>query len=241
MKQIVVLDKNKHRWHSFEAGKLSYSENQHICQVYPAEFHAVARDCPIVFAKSKDGERLESCAMLGIKPGKNLFWQEGKWQGNYIPATLRAHPFYLRYRDDDPNSAVVCIDSSALSPAEPSGSGHKLFNESGEPSQHLAGATDLLQKIHQQKMQGRELILCLIEMDLLQEQVVLVDLPGNTKHQLTGVFCISEKRLNELNERDFLTLRKCGYLAYIYAHIFSLKQSGNLSHLFNKYHARSLH
>ncbi|WP_026305104.1 SapC family protein [Microbulbifer sp. VTAC004] len=237
---MIILDKNKHHRHSVLVGDISHSDKRHVCPVYPGEFHTVAQDCPVVFAKSDDGQALESCAMLGIKPGKNLFWQEGKWQGTYIPAVLRAHPFYLHYQDVDSKSAVICIDSSALS-AEAGETAHKLFEENGEPTQHLAGARNLLYKIHQQKLQGKEFIRCLTELDLLQEQVVLVDLPGNTKHHLTGVFCVSEKRLNELDERDFLTLRKRGYLAYIYAHIFSLKQSVNLSGLFKKYHARSLH
>ncbi|MFA0810274.1 SapC family protein [Microbulbifer epialgicus] len=241
MKQFVVLDKNKHRRHSVVVGDISHSDNRHLCPVYPTEFHAVARDCPIVFARSKDGEPLESCAMLGIKPGKNLFWREGKWQGEYIPATLRAYPFYLYCKDSSPSNAIVCVDPSALSLTAVNGVGYKLFEKNGDPSQRLVEARSLLEKIYQQKIQSREFVRHLMQMELLQEQVVLVDLPHNTKHQLTGVFCVSEKRLDALSRSDFLVLRERGYLSIIYAHIFSLRQSGNLSQLFKKYHARSLH
>ncbi|GAB2890181.1 hypothetical protein GCM10027180_20280 [Microbulbifer echini] len=241
MNQIVALDKNKHRRHNILTGDLSRSETHHVCQVYVSEFSVLAGECPIIFLKSKDGDALESCALLGITPGKNLFWQEGKWQGAYIPATLRAYPFYLHYKDSIGINPIICIDASSISLNDFSGVGQRLFNDSGDATPTLLEASNLLRGIHQQKIQSREFIRCLTEMDLFQEQVVTVDLPANTKHNLTGVFCVTKERISELSNSDFLCLREKGYLTAIYAHMFSLHQSGNLSQLFKKYQARVLH
>ncbi|WP_226643371.1 SapC family protein [Microbulbifer variabilis] len=241
MNQIVALDRNKHRKYNVLTGDISHSETRHVCQIYLSEFSALAGECPIVFLKSKDEDSLDSCALLGIKPGQNLFWQQGKWQGNYIPANMRAYPFYLLYKDMATTGPVVCVDSSSLSLGNFDGDGKRLFDDEGEATKALSEVKNLLSGIHQQKIKSKEFIHCLTEMGLVQEQVVVVDLPGNTKHRLTGVFCVTVERLNALSDSDFLRLKERGYLAAIYAHIISLQQSANLSRLFKRYHAKLLH
>ncbi|USD21827.1 SapC family protein [Microbulbifer variabilis] len=242
MKQIIVaLNSNKHRRHSVLAGDISHSETRHICQVYLPEFTALAGECPIIFLKSQEENALESCALLGIKPGQNLFIQQDKWLGGYIPATLRAYPFYLHYKDQLETNPIICVDSSSLSLGSLDGNRSRLFDDEGQATNALLQARNLLNGIHQQKSNNKEFIRCLTEMELFQEQVVVVDLPGNTKHRLTGVFCVTSERMNALDDNDFLRLKERGYLAPIYAHMLSLHQSTNLSRLFKKYQARLLH
>ncbi|WP_444920777.1 SapC family protein [Microbulbifer sp. CnH-101-G] len=241
MSQIVALDRNKHRKYNVLTGDISHSETRHVCQVYLSEFSMLAGQCPIIFLKSKGENSLDSCALLGIKPGQNLFWQLGKWQGNYIPATLRAYPFYLHYKNIASTSPVICVDSSSLSLGNFDGEGKRLFDDEGEVTKTFSQVSNLLSGIHQQKIKNKEFIHCLTEMELFQEQVVVVDLPGNTKHRLTGVFCVTAERLNALTDRDFLRLKELGYLSAIYAHMLSLEQSANLSRLFKRYHAKLLH
>ncbi|MCO1332935.1 SapC family protein [Microbulbifer sp. OS29] len=241
MKKLVILDKKRHRKYQVLKADISHSHDLHICTVSLAEFNPLARACPIIFTASKETGRLESCALLGVKPGQNLFWQNGEWQGDYIPSAIRNHPFYLRYKPGDFTSAYVCVDTSQLLLGEGRAEGVDLFDDKGEPSQYLLETQHRLKVMHARRLQDWEFVSCLQKLGLLQEKVILVDLPGNTKHKLKGAFCISEERLGKLAQAEFLSLRNKGYLPYIYAHLFSLQQSSKLSALHKSNQTQILH
>ncbi|WP_444934700.1 SapC family protein [Microbulbifer sp. JTAC008] len=235
------MDKKKHRNCKLIKSDLSHSKNSHICPILLPEFIPVARACPIIFARSKETGKLESCGLLGVTPGENLFWQEGQWQGDYIPASIRSYPFYLKYKEGDSSNAFVCVESSLLSEDGNSSLGVRLFEENGNPSGHLLEAQRRLEDIHLKKTQVWKFVAILQRNNLLVEKEINIDLPGDVKHKLTGVYCISEKRLGELDSAAFLELRESGCLPFIYAHLFSLQKSTALSALHKKFHAKILH
>ncbi|WHI44530.1 SapC family protein [Microbulbifer sp. JMSA004] len=241
MRQLVVLDKKKHRNYRLLKHDLSHSKNLHICPILLSEFISVSRTSPIIFTKSKETGKLESCALLGVTPGENLFWQEGRWQGDYIPVSIRSHPFYLRYKKDDLSNAYVCVESSLLCASKDSSQGVALFEHNGEPSKHLLAAQRELENIHLKKLQTWKFVESLQKFDLLKEQEINIDLPGETKHKLKGVYCISEDKVRKLGATEFLKLRDIGCLPFIYAHLFSLLQSSNLRALHKKNYSKVLH
>ncbi|WP_157953854.1 SapC family protein [Microbulbifer sp. A4B17] len=241
MRQLVVLDTKKHRNCQLLKNDLSHSKDLHICLIFLPEFLHIARTCPIIFTRSKETGKLESCALLGVNPGKNLFWQEGQWQGDYIPVSVRSYPFYLKYNQDDFSSAYVCVDSSQLFVGENGSQGINLFEHNGEPSKYLLEAQRRLEDIHLQKLEIWKFVGLLQQLNLLQEQEINIDLPGGVKHKFKGVYCVSEERLAKLKSKDFLRLRDSGYLPFIYAHLFSLQQSKTLSALHKKNHSKIIH
>ncbi|WP_444918825.1 SapC family protein [Microbulbifer sp. JMSA003] len=241
MRQLVILDKKKHRNCKLIKSDLSHSKSLHVCPILLPEFIPVARACPIIFTRSKETGKLESCALLGVTPGENLFWQEDQWLGEYIPTTIRTYPFYLKYKQSDSSSAYICVESSLLTANENSSQAIRLFEENGKPSSYLLEAQRRLENIHLQKIRVTNFVALLTRFKLLVENQINVDLPGEVKHKLTGVYCISEERLGELDSRAFLELRESGCLPFIYAHLFSLQQTSALSELHKRYHAKIIH
>ncbi|WP_444929356.1 SapC family protein [Microbulbifer sp. SSSA002] len=241
MRQLTILDKKKHRSCRLLEFDLSHSKNLHICPIVLPEFAAIARACPIIFTKSKETGKLGSCALLGVKPGENLFWQQGQWQSDYIPLAIRSYPFGLKYRQGDLSSAYVCVESSLLSVGDSASQGKNLFERNGQPSKYLLDNQRRLETIHLQKLQAWKFVEFLQQLNLLVEKEINIDLPGGVKHKFRGVYCVSEEKLGKLGDADFLKLRDTGCLPFIYAHLFSLRQSENLSVLHKKNHAKTLH
>src|SRR5689334_16161317 len=71
--------------------------HSHALPITFAEMPQVARDYPIVFIKPADGAALRAIALLGLKPGENLFVDaRGRWRDDvYRPAYLRRYPFCM--------------------------------------------------------------------------------------------------------------------------------------------------
>ncbi|WP_445363022.1 SapC family protein [Microbulbifer sp. ANSA003] len=241
MKQWVVLDKKKHRNVRLLKSDLSHSKNLHVCSILLTEFTPVAHACPIIFAKSKDSGKLESSALLGVKPGENLFWQEGQWQGEYVPESVRNYPFCLKYKQNDFSSAYICIESSLLSAGKCTSPSVSLFEVDGKASKDLLEIQRRLKKSHFNRMQVWKFIDILQKFNLLEEKIINIDLADGLKHKFTGVYCISESRLQKLEAEKFLKLRELGYLPFIYSHLFSLQKASALSALYQKYKVKVLH
>lgn len=241
MSKMVALDKNRHRNYRIEQGDLGHSAGQQSCPALMGEFAQLAAEYPIVFVRSGDGDELRSIAMLGIKPGKNLFWQNNQWQGAYVPAALRAHPFATAGIGGQGDQFAICLDESSSRVMSSGVAGEPLFDNKGEQTEYLANISCFLAELRTQVSLSNDFVRYLNENALLEEQVVLVNLPGGVDHRLTGVFRVSEKALNGLSDGDFLALRKRGYLPAIYTHLNSLRQVNNLSRLYSQLRKEGLH
>ena len=84
-----------------------FAAHQHFLPLHVGEFGAAAINYPIIFA----GEAHAPLAVMGVKPGENLFIAaDGLYRtGAYIPAYIRRYPFVVA-RDDQAQRMVVCID-----------------------------------------------------------------------------------------------------------------------------------
>ncbi|MBB3060954.1 SapC family protein [Microbulbifer rhizosphaerae] len=234
----MALDKKRHRSHRIKVADLSHSVGKHTCPALIGEFPQLAAEYPIVFVKSEQGGEqggeLRSVAMLGVKPGRNLFWQNNRWQGAYIPSALRAHPFAMVAIEGQEGQFAICIDESSPSMAGDRERGESLFDKNGEQTEYLSNISNFLLELRMQTSLSNEFARYLDEKGLLEEQVVLVKLPGGMDHRLTGVFRVNERAVNRLPDQEFLALRKRGYLSAIYAHLGSLRQVNNLSRLYGQ-------
>jgi hypothetical protein len=95
------------------------------------------------FIKSADQYQL--VALLG--PGFNAYVHpaDGRWLGSYVPAKLRGAPFELGFAPDNPEQPLLCIDPTALVPANTPGA-HRLFDTEGQ----LTGrSAEVLNFLHQ--------------------------------------------------------------------------------------------
>jgi hypothetical protein len=196
-----------------------FISNTHIASLLISEFKRAATDLPIVFLK--EGEKFGAFALLGLKPGQNLFVNEkGEWTGRYIPAIIRRYPFALG-KGHAEDQFLFCIDEE--SPFISDIEGEPLVGPDGKPSEVVEKAKGFLTEIYKFNQTTERFCVELAEKELLKPlNMQMKDAGSGQLQSVTGAFAVDEKRLNELSDEEFLSFRKKGALPLIYSHIFSL-------------------
>jgi hypothetical protein len=179
------------------------------------ELASVQKQMPIVFSSVENPTLL---AVLGIGK-RNLFVDDqGQWlPGCYVPAHIRAHPFALARGSGD-NLAVV-IDRGAASisdrPEIP-------FFEGGVLSERVRARIDLSSQLRHDQRQTAAFCKRLKELELLTpQQLTLANDAGEAKEDLTSLVAVDVARLKDLDKDELHSLHSAGWLAAVYAHVFS--------------------
>lgn len=230
-KQMVALDRSLHRNLKIHQPQMDWSVAAGVNALFVAgtEFGDVCREYPILFVRAgadAQGKPLMApIAAMGLAQGENLFLQGKTWRAAYIPALLRAYPFAIG-RVGAEQRAVLTIDIGwpGLSQTE----GLPLFDEAGEPSQHLQSMQKQLEHIELEVQRTRELGSLLVAKDLLREMRFDAELPGGQKLKVDGFFAVEEKQLTKLSDADLVAMHRNGVMGLVYAHLVSL---GNLRKL----------
>ena len=186
------------------------------------EFIESAKHYPIVFVRDKNLNEIMPLALLGLRNTENLFVDnEGKWkEGIYIPAFFRRYPFVLADDQGEEGSYAVSVD--ATFEGFDSDDGMPLFDEEGKPTKELNHVIEFLKQYQTNFMLTQELIKKLDEFGLFQEFSTDITLPAGKKIAFMGLMRIEEKALLKLEDEKVLELHRKGFMAWIYAHLFSL-------------------
>jgi len=188
------------------------------------EITMAARTFPLLFLKQE--EELGIFALLGLPNDKNLFiGKNGKWSGDYVPATLRRYPFIFA-KDDDKEGYVLCIDEQSGLISDTKGT--PLFDENKEKSELLEKVFNFLTDYQRGALVTKDFCHEMERLDLLAPFNVELKTGADKTIKIGGMFSVDEKKFNELSDEDFIALRKKGFVALVYAHLLSL---GNLSAL----------
>ncbi|WP_375269451.1 SapC family protein [Phenylobacterium sp.] len=180
-----------------------------------SELPLAAQWYPIAFS---DGEDCRPLALLGFRPGENLFVDEGgEWQsGAYVPAVVRRFPFLLTSVE---GKDVLLIETTPeiLSEIE---DGIPLF-EGKAPSAMTRSAMRLCRGMAADEAGTAGFVAALKDLDLLESRTATVELSGGRRLSVSGFLTIDEGRFRALSDGVFLDLRRRGWLASIYAQIHS--------------------
>ena len=200
--------------------------NQHALGVVVQEFALAGNQYPIAFVQGKDKDGFFPVALLGLEPQVNLFvTAENKWDGMYMPARYTHKPFSVIPSKEDANFFGIAIDME--SPVVSEDEGQALFNDEGEETEYLANRKKSLISYVEHEQITKAFVEELTKLDLLHSQNINVKV-GEQEFNLNGLFIVDEKKLAELSDEDFLSLRKRGFLGPIYAHLGSMHQVNNL-------------
>lgn len=198
---------------------------QHALGVVVQEFALAGSQYPIAFVKDQS-EGYFPVAVLGLEQGVNLFVnEENKWDGMYMPARYTHKPFSVIPNPEDKTLYGIAInmDSEVISDSE----GDALFNEDGSESEYLEKRKTALMSYVENEQMTKAFVDVLIKYDLLSAQNINVKVQGK-EYVLNGLHIVDEKKLNELSDEDFVTIRKRGFLGPIFAHLGSMHQVNNL-------------
>ena len=224
--KVVPVNKEVHaRTRIKEISSFEFASNFHVAYLTMQEFTRAAAIFPIVFLEDKEKDEFRPVALLGLKPGQNLFVDAaGKWQASYVPAIIRRYPFALTPHGTD-GQYIVCIDeaSSLVSLTE----GAPLFDEVGEPTQVIENVKRYLSELQQMDVQTRSFCTFLTEHNMFTPLNLQVRDSGSVK-TISGCYVINEERLNNLSDERFLDIRSKRFLPAVYAHLISLAQTERL-------------
>lgn len=221
--QPVVLNNELHKeLHVLQQFSLESVVDRHIAPLMLQEFAAAAPFYPIFFLQVN--EEFAPVAVFGLKEGKNLFIKDNQWEGQYVPAGVRAYPFSLAQTSDE--QLVLCVNEQAdtISRTE----GQALFNADGTPTEFFTGVNTFFKEYIDANAINRNIMMQIKEMGLLKADGLQYRDLGGKEHRLNGFFVIDREKFEALSDEQFLALRKFGVLQAIYAHFSSLDRIGSL-------------
>ena len=225
--RLVELSRSEHGGLRISSDLAEASAStQHLIPLVATEFRKAATQYPVVFAKHPETGRFNSYVLNGLGLNENLFWTGTELDVTYVPLNVRRQPFYVGTEN------ALCIDLD--SPCVDASGTKALVETDGSDSAYLKEILTILGDL----MAGREVteqfITTLLSLDLLAPILLDIRLDDGTPLRLEGLYGIDEERLRQLEERDFLQLRKSGHLDLIYAVIMANGQIFRLIRLKNQ-------
>ena len=235
MNQWVALSRTTHA-DSYYLPRQGYAfaANQQVTPIMLAELGRLLSQYVLGFVQQ--GERFQPVALLGLSGRNRYLHPDGRWLGDYVPASLRGYPFTLANAED--NQQVLCVDQAHLQDAPGDGSGEPLFDDEGSLSQRVQKTLEFLQQCESNRQITDKACQALGELGLIEPWPLQI---GRGEEQqplkVQGLFRVNEKALNQLESDAFAELRKHGSLPLAYAQLFSLSQLHQLTER-EKFHAR---
>lgn len=228
--QAVTAEQHKNIKIRRDTG-FDWAQTLHVVPIVLNEFADVAANCPIIFVKDENSDRLRVAAMMGLDVEKNLLVRESNWLGTHIPMNLGRIPFsFVPLGDGKALGAAIDMNSDMVSETE----GEPLFTEEGEPTEYLKNVNSFLANLFNGEIATQKYAEALDKHDLLREFKLQMTAEDGTRRELVGLHTIDPKLLQELPQETILEFHKEGFLAAIYMSIQSMSQMRRLVRYHNE-------
>ncbi len=190
------------------------------------EIEAAAQHFPVLFTS---GPTPAAVALLGLREGQNLFIRpDGTWAPDaYVPAYVRAFPFIFV---EDTASRTQVIGAEPDAPHFRLDAGAPLF-EDGRPSAALTEATAFAKALREAMVAAGSFARALDAAKLTEEEEATVNFTAGGSARIRGFKIVKPERLAELDDATYLDWRRMGWIAAIYAHLYSIGRWGRLIEL----------
>jgi hypothetical protein len=195
---------------------------------FPAEFRNAQAHYPIVFRKTAEGG-FQPLVLFGLREGRNLFLQDGRWDAAYLPLAIERRPFLIGVSGDE---LLVHVDLD--DPRIRTDAGEAVFREHGGTTEYLERVTSVLLALHQGLQDTPAFIDALLRHELLESFVLDVQLDDGSQHRLAGFHTLNEERLRALDGATLEQLHRAGHLEPIYMAVASLSHFRDLIERMNR-------
>ena len=211
-------------WRRF--GSYRFAADRVLLPLAAAELSRAVMHLPIAFAHTEQGPML--CALLGVQPDRNLFvGANGRWQGGYVPAALRGHPFALARTGED--QLTLCIDEdSGLLTSPPDG--EPFFGAEGKPTQAIQDVLKFLEQTERSRASAAALCKQLQEAGLIAEWPVKLKTSAG-EQPLGGLQRVDESALGACPADTLKALQQSGALTLAYCQLLSMQHLQRLGEL----------
>ena len=229
-KEVVPFLKNQ-KVRLLAAGEVpEFAQRGNAIPISLSEFQPLAREYPIVFTASDNAaQSFAPVAVLGLASGENLFYENGRWaEGVYIPAYARRYPFCMakvNVNRVEQKDRLICIEKTYIDEG-----GEALFDEQGQPHAKWRNLERLLGDYEADLERSREMCAILADYGLFEPFSMQASMRGDEAKplQVTGMFRVIEKDLENLNSAQLKNLVRKGILARVYLHLSSLENFARL-------------
>lgn len=226
MPVVVLNHRDHHHLRVRRPRNFDYLSTMHMLPLVFPECGNAGNDFPVVFTKKEGIDQLQLVALFSLSPGKNLFVNDGQWQGLYMPAIIQNMPFKLINDSQEPGHMILGLDTDNELVSE--SEGEALFDETGKETEYLQTMKESVGTYYQQDQHTQAAIRVLTEMDLLTDCDLTVAV-GDKKIAIEGVYTTDIVKLKELPDEQFNELRETDLLPLLYAQIFSINQFHRLA------------
>jgi hypothetical protein len=191
-----------------------------------SEFPRVARHYPIVFL----ADDLVPVAVLGVKPGGNLFVDSGGswWSGHYVPACIRRYPFTLMAMAGC-TEQMLAVDSASerfVWDADRAEGASRLFDDAGQPTATARSAMAFCQTFRDDCRRTEAFT------DALRRAKLLVPCPFRTGlSEQSGFLSIDDQVFRKLTESNVTRWKRDSWLLLIALTVASARNWQALSAL----------
>ena len=226
----TLLDAANHSdWGLNKNMTFAFASGANAMPVNIVEFPQIAHFYPIAFARDAVATPV---AVVGVRDNENLFVREdGQWQQDvYVPAYARRYPFILS-ESQDGQQLSLCIDDVAGTLVR--GGGERFFDDKKQPTQIAKNAIEFCRSYHVAAKQTMEFGKALAASGLLVDRAAEITLKNGQRISFSGFRIIDEEKFNKLPEATLIEWRNKGWLAAIYAHLFSGLHWGTITRMIN--------
>ncbi|MBE0471941.1 MAG: SapC family protein [Methyloprofundus sp.] len=221
---ITKSDFEHLKWKRFDS--YQFTALDAVAPIVVQELAKACMSIPITFIKQDD--QFVTAALLGLKPGQNLFVsQEGQWIGSYTPAAYRGYPFALAQADND--QLVLCVDRDSGLVGEYFE--ESFFNAEGQPAQSVKDILDFLQQVRTNRLLTLRLCAALDAEGLIQPWPIKVRGKDDQEQTIEGLYRVDEAKFNALDADALHRVHQSGALPVVYCQLLSMQHIQTLGKL----------
>ena len=200
----------------------SFAATTALVPLIGAELPKAALAMPFGFNQRPD-ESFVLVGILSLTPGRNLFVApDGRWVGDYVPASIRSHPFRL-IRREGTDELVLCVDEQSDLFGEGGAQGLPFFDGQGNLTPDTKAVLDFLGQIERNRAATETAVSDLAATGLICPWPIKYR-AGDQDQEVAGLHRIDERAMNALSDDAFLRLRKSSAISIAYAQLLSMGQ-----------------
>lgn len=232
---IQPVSSEQHRNWAIQMNDHAFARELNSVPLLATEIASVARELPVIFAKTQDEGGFVPLAVMGLKKGQNLLLDDNqRLKLRHVPGFIRRYPFAFA-NDGQSENFTLCIDDQYEGWSQDGTQGKRLFTDEGEQTDNLKGVMEFLKDYQYRAELTNVFCKRLAELELLEPMEANIKLKNGAEgggFNLTGFYVVNREKLKALKDEDVLELFKKDGLELIFSHLQSMQ---NLNALVDKY------
>ena len=204
-----------------EQSGIIYAQNAHMLPLRVTEVAQATVDFPVMMSRMSNGT-MSLSALTSFEPNKNLFVIGDEWASSFQPAAMKTYPLFLMKAEDGRPEPILGVDaeSGALSKVE----GQALFDKKGKFSLPVKQLQAQLMEDSKNMVHTFQFFETLKNFNLIRSVDLALNYADGQTNRIRGLSMIHEDNLQNLSSDRLTELRDRGYLAPVYAMLFSVFQ-----------------